>query len=403
MRVSSPGRTGRLQLSSRAGSLPGSQIAKGNDEPQQDHQHLRGGRRGNSFSRRDDRQPGAQTCRKRTCRRDIRHRRRGGTARVLAPASLVPDHHAGTRRQPDLRDRLAARRFRRRGGHPHFRAGGGGAGVRDHRSGARRQGRSGLHLARLRPGPHSRIRPARRRALRHGALGIRRLVVRGRRPRSGSGALRPAERAHRALRHHRARDGRLVSATRHQPGRRAGPEDPLCRHRRQGHRAGRRIGHHAARCRDFSGAGERRHRCHGIRPADRRPGARIQPGGHLQLLSGLAPTFHRLSHGDQHRGVAGNLRRGPGADRNGLHCRRHAQSRTQRSAAGRGDRRLSRGRRRRPVAARRSSSELERITTAVLEEEAEQDDDFAAILASQNAFRSDYAHWKALGYLPRDF
>ncbi len=47
--------------------------------------------------------------------------------------------------------------------------------------------------------------------------------------------------------------------------------------------------------------------------------------------------------------------------------------------------------------------ELERITTAVLEEEAEQDDDFAAILASQNAFRSDYAHWKALGYLPRDF
>ena len=47
--------------------------------------------------------------------------------------------------------------------------------------------------------------------------------------------------------------------------------------------------------------------------------------------------------------------------------------------------------------------ELERITETVLEEEAQRDPDFAAILASQNAFRADYAHWKARGYLPRDF
>ena len=47
--------------------------------------------------------------------------------------------------------------------------------------------------------------------------------------------------------------------------------------------------------------------------------------------------------------------------------------------------------------------ELERITESVLVEEAQRDPDFAAILASQNAFRTDYAHWKARGYLPRDF
>lgn len=47
--------------------------------------------------------------------------------------------------------------------------------------------------------------------------------------------------------------------------------------------------------------------------------------------------------------------------------------------------------------------ELERITLAVLEEEAAGDPDFAAILASQTAFRSDYAHWKARAYLRRDF
>ena len=47
--------------------------------------------------------------------------------------------------------------------------------------------------------------------------------------------------------------------------------------------------------------------------------------------------------------------------------------------------------------------ELQRITALVLEEEARKDPDFAAILASQNAFRADYAHWKSLGYLPRDF
>ena len=47
--------------------------------------------------------------------------------------------------------------------------------------------------------------------------------------------------------------------------------------------------------------------------------------------------------------------------------------------------------------------ELQRITHAVLEEEAGKSEDFATILASQRAFRADYAHWKARAYLPRDF
>ena len=47
--------------------------------------------------------------------------------------------------------------------------------------------------------------------------------------------------------------------------------------------------------------------------------------------------------------------------------------------------------------------ELERISNEVLEEEAARDADFAEILASQRAFRKDYAHWKARAYLPRDF
>lgn len=47
--------------------------------------------------------------------------------------------------------------------------------------------------------------------------------------------------------------------------------------------------------------------------------------------------------------------------------------------------------------------ELQRITERVLEEEASKNPDFAAILASQAAFRADYAHWKARAYLPRDF
>ena len=47
--------------------------------------------------------------------------------------------------------------------------------------------------------------------------------------------------------------------------------------------------------------------------------------------------------------------------------------------------------------------ELQRITGAVLEEEAAKSEDFATILASQRAFRADYAHWKARAYLPRDF
>ena len=47
--------------------------------------------------------------------------------------------------------------------------------------------------------------------------------------------------------------------------------------------------------------------------------------------------------------------------------------------------------------------ELERVTQEVLTEEARADADFAEILASQQRFRSEYAHWKARAYLPRDF
>ncbi len=47
--------------------------------------------------------------------------------------------------------------------------------------------------------------------------------------------------------------------------------------------------------------------------------------------------------------------------------------------------------------------ELERITGDVMDEEAARDPDFAKILASQRAFRAEYAHWKRLAYLPRDF
>ncbi len=47
--------------------------------------------------------------------------------------------------------------------------------------------------------------------------------------------------------------------------------------------------------------------------------------------------------------------------------------------------------------------ELQRITETVLAEEAAKDADFATILASQTAFRDNYAHWKARAYLPRDF
>jgi TRAP-type mannitol/chloroaromatic compound transport system substrate-binding protein len=47
--------------------------------------------------------------------------------------------------------------------------------------------------------------------------------------------------------------------------------------------------------------------------------------------------------------------------------------------------------------------ELERITNRILDSEAERDPHFARILASQRAFRADYAHWKSRAYLPRDF
>ena len=47
--------------------------------------------------------------------------------------------------------------------------------------------------------------------------------------------------------------------------------------------------------------------------------------------------------------------------------------------------------------------ELERVTAQVLADEASRDEDFRVILASQRAFRAEYARWKRLAYLPRDF
>ena len=47
--------------------------------------------------------------------------------------------------------------------------------------------------------------------------------------------------------------------------------------------------------------------------------------------------------------------------------------------------------------------ELNRVTDAVLSREAENDEDFKRVLDSQKAFEAEYAQWKALAYLPRDF
>jgi TRAP-type mannitol/chloroaromatic compound transport system substrate-binding protein len=47
--------------------------------------------------------------------------------------------------------------------------------------------------------------------------------------------------------------------------------------------------------------------------------------------------------------------------------------------------------------------ELQRVTDLVLDEEAARDPDFHEILKSQRDFSAQYAHWKRLAYLPRDF
>lgn len=47
--------------------------------------------------------------------------------------------------------------------------------------------------------------------------------------------------------------------------------------------------------------------------------------------------------------------------------------------------------------------ELEVVAAEVIAEEAANDAHFAKILASQKAFRENYAHWKSRAYLPRDF
>ncbi|MEJ2130993.1 MAG: C4-dicarboxylate ABC transporter, partial [Gammaproteobacteria bacterium] len=47
--------------------------------------------------------------------------------------------------------------------------------------------------------------------------------------------------------------------------------------------------------------------------------------------------------------------------------------------------------------------ELRRVTRQVLAQEAANDEHFARILESQTEFQADYAHWKRLAYLPRDF
>jgi TRAP-type mannitol/chloroaromatic compound transport system substrate-binding protein len=46
---------------------------------------------------------------------------------------------------------------------------------------------------------------------------------------------------------------------------------------------------------------------------------------------------------------------------------------------------------------------LELATNEILDEEAQANDMFHRVLESQRRFRKDYAHWKKLGYLPRDF
>lgn len=47
--------------------------------------------------------------------------------------------------------------------------------------------------------------------------------------------------------------------------------------------------------------------------------------------------------------------------------------------------------------------ELNKVSDQILQEEAARDPDFAEILASQLAFRDQYAQWKSRAYLPRDF
>ena len=47
--------------------------------------------------------------------------------------------------------------------------------------------------------------------------------------------------------------------------------------------------------------------------------------------------------------------------------------------------------------------ELESVANEVLDREAARDPLFAEVLAAQRAFRADYAVWKTLGFLPRDF
>ena len=50
-----------------------------------------------------------------------------------------------------------------------------------------------------------------------------------------------------------------------------------------------------------------------------------------------------------------------------------------------------------------SLKELQRISIEVMDDEAAKDPSFAEILDSQRRFSAQYAHWKRLAYLPRDF
>ena len=47
--------------------------------------------------------------------------------------------------------------------------------------------------------------------------------------------------------------------------------------------------------------------------------------------------------------------------------------------------------------------QLNKVADEVMADEARNDEDFRIIYESQNAFRADYAYWKRLAYLPRDF
>jgi TRAP-type mannitol/chloroaromatic compound transport system substrate-binding protein len=47
--------------------------------------------------------------------------------------------------------------------------------------------------------------------------------------------------------------------------------------------------------------------------------------------------------------------------------------------------------------------ELQRVSEEILARQEGEDETFARVLASQRKFSAEYAEWKRLGFLPRDF